>query len=322
MKSFLKLFPLLKKHKGKFLLFWIFLFVWVLILFPFSDLSDLVSSKISEMTQNQLFVQFAKLRISIFPTPGIQFGNFSADHASIGTIEADELTVAPSIFSAFSKTPGGTVIAKGIFKGDIEVTMKSGTKAEGGNNPRQRIEVSAKHLNLQDLKDLGQLPLAMKGNIDIETTAQTDLTFQDQPDADFLIKADHFELPSQTVNTQQAGPINIPDIRMGTLEIKGKLSGGKLILEDGKIGKEGDDIFGSIKGDIGLLLQNQNGIRPNMGAYSFTVDLTIKSSLEEKLSLFLGLISQFKTAVTGAGRYQLKLSGMSPNAPPSFNPIR
>lgn len=310
----------LKNNLKKIGLFFVAILVWILILFPFSDLSDMVNAKISEYTQNQLFVQFSKLRITLLPSPGIEFGNFSADHASFGSISADELTVAPSLFSLITKSPAGTVIAKGIFKGDIEVTLKSGSKTEGGN-PRQKIEVSAKHLNLQDLKDLGQLPIAMKGNLDLETTAQADLTFQDQPDADIFIKADKFELPSQAINTQM-GPINIPDLRMSSLEIKGKLASGKLIIEDGKIGAEGDELRGTIKGDLALQILNQGGIRTNMGPYSFNVDLMIKSSLEEKLSLFLGLISQFKTVVGDSGHYQFKLSGMNTMAPPSFSPAR
>jgi type II secretion system protein N len=320
MNFIIKLFTALGKNKNRILLFFGALVIWLLVLFPFSDLSDMVSTKISELTQNQLFIQFSKLRISLLPSPGIQFGNFNADHASFGSISVDELTVAPSLFSVFSKTPSGTVIANGIFKGDIEVTLKSGTKTEGGN-ARQKIEISAKHLNLQDLKDLGQLPFAMKGNLDLETTAQADLTFQEQPEADILIKAEKFELPSQAINTQM-GPINIPDLRMSTLEIKGKLSSGKLVIEEGKIGADGDDLRGIIKGDLALQIQNQNGIRPNLGPYSLTVDLTVKANLEDKLSLFLGLISQFKTTQGDTGRYQFKLSGMNSFSPPSFAPVR
>jgi type II secretion system protein N len=304
----------------KALLFFVTLIIWVIVIFPYSDLSDTLSTKISEWTQNQLFVQFSKLRISLLPSPGIEFGNFSADYGNLGNISADELTVAPSILSFITKKPAGTVIAKGIFKGDIEVTMKSGSKTEGGN-PRQLIEVSAQHLNLQDLKDIGQLPIIMKGNLDLVTKVQADLTFQEQPDADVLIKADKFELPSQAINTQM-GPINIPDIKMGSLQIKGKLSSGKLIIDEGKIGSSTDDVHGDIKGDVSLQLMNQGGLQTNIGSYSLSVDLTIKSSLEEKLTLFLGLISQFKTALADAGRYQFKVSGMGTYNPPSFAPIR
>ena len=125
--------------------------------------------------------------------------------------------------------------------------------------------------------------MMIKGQMDLQTQLIADLTFTEQPEADITIHAEKFELPAQTFNSMM-GPINIPDLRLSSLDLKGKLVNGRLTFEDGRIGHEGDDIHGSIKGGIAMVMRSQGS--PQMGPYSFDVDLLIKSGFgEEKLEL-------------------------------------
>jgi type II secretion system protein N len=294
------------------------LVVWAVVLFPFGDLSDLISDKVATLTQNQVFMQFSRLRISIWPL-GLKFADITVDTPMTGPLSAQELTVSPSPASLFSKIPAGTLAAHGLFHGDVDVSVRPGSKSEAGND-RQMIEVHAAHLSLQDLKDVAQLPVIVKGQLNVDASALADLTFGEQPESDILIKAEKFELPSQTVNSAM-GPINIPDLKMSSIELKGHLSSGKLIIEEGHIGREGDEMRGEIKGDVGFLIRNQGTPQPQIGSYNLDVDLTIKSNLEERLNLFLVAVSQFKTTVGDSSRYRFHLSAQNPSFPPSMTAL-
>jgi len=99
------------------------------------------------------------------------------------------------------------------------------------------------------------------------------------------------------------------------------MNAGKLVIDDGRLGQDGDEIHGTIKGDLILNLRNQGGFQPQLGAYSLDIDLTIKSALEDHLSLFLVAVSQFKTPSGDSSRYKFKLSGMNSLAPPSMSAL-
>ena len=305
-------------NKKQVLVFIMALFVWAIIIFPFEDLTDFLGTKIAEFSQNQLFVRISSMKISAWP-PGIKFSDVNVDTLSTGTLTAEELTVSPSPLSFFGGIPSGGVSAHGFLHGDIDISLRSGSRSENGN-PRQKLEVHAAHLNLQDLHDAVHLPLALKGQVDIDGNALADLTFADQPEADIVIKAEKFELPSQTINTPM-GPINIPDMKMSSIELRGHMAAGKIIIEDGFIGKEGDEIHGTIKGDIMLNLQNRNGFQAQTGAYNLDIDLMIKSNLEDRLNLFLVAVSQFKTVAGDSSHYKFKVSGLNSFGVPSISAL-
>ncbi len=318
MKFIFKFFALLKKNLSLIFVFIISVIGWAFFIFPFGDLSDLVGTKVAAFTQNQFFLQFSNIQLSVFP-PGIKFHDMSVDTTMTGTIDAKELTISPSPASLFSKVPAGNISARGLFRGDVDISLKPGTKSDTGIE-RQKIEIHAVHLSLQDLRELGQIPLTMKGQLNVDGSVLTDLALAEQPEADLLIKAEKFEFPSQTVNTMM-GPINLPDLKVSALELKGHLSAGKLVIEEGNIGRENDELRGTIKGNLALNILNQGGIQTQMGAYSFDVDLTIKSTLEDRLSLFLVAISQFKSSVGDSSRYKFKVTGLNAFTPPSMSAL-
>ena len=76
-----------------------------------------------------------------------------------------------------------------------------------------------------------------------------DLTFAEQPDLDLVVKVNRFEMPPSNVNTQM-GPISVPEMKLSNVELKGKLSAGRFVIENAKIGNPGDDLQGTLKGSI------------------------------------------------------------------------
>jgi len=318
MSQLFNLLRMLGQNKGKILLLLVSVLIWLVVLFPFSDLSDFMAEKIATMTNNQIFLHFSNLQISWWPL-GLEFGDISVDTPATGTLTAQEVIVSPSPAALFSRVPLGTVNAQGFCHGNLEISIKSGKKSEAGVD-RQRIEIKAEHLNLQDLRDVGQLQMALKGQLDLQGTMLVDFSLGEQPEGDVLIQVEKFEIPAQTFNSLM-GPINIPDLRLNTVELKGHINAGHLNIEEGRVGHDGDEVRGSIKGGIAVVLNPPTGFQPQLGPYSFDLDLTIKTALEERLNLFLVAVSQFKTSVGDSSRYRFRLSAQNPNFPPSMSAL-
>lgn len=295
--------------------------VFLLVLFPMNDLGDLVSSQVTRLSGNKVFLQFEELKMSIFPSPGMKVEQVFVEAQGVPGVSAQEIRFTPSIGGLIAQKPYGSVSAKGLFKGDVQINVKSGTRTETGVE-RQKVEISAKKLNLQDLREVARLPVMMRGKLDLESVALIDLSFSEQPDMDVNLNISQFELPPSNVMTPM-GPLTLPDLKLSTVELKGRLVGGKLIIETGQIGKEGDELRGSITGNMDVTMTNNSGaISPVLGGYTFNVNLRAKRNFQDRAALFLSFIDAYKTAIPEGAEYKFKISAASTLVPPSIGTAR
>jgi type II secretion system protein N len=321
MEIILKLFSLLKNNKGKIFVMFFSSLVFVFLLFPFDDLSDLISTQVAKLTNNALYVQFEKLKMSLIPTPGVQMKQVHIESLTTPTLSASELTITPSVTGLIQQKPYGNISAKGFLKGDVVLNMGKGTRSDNGVE-RQRIDVSAKKVSLHDLRELANLPVHLKGQLNLQSSALADLTFQEQPDVELDLIVQQFELPPSNINTPM-GPLTLPDFKLTSLELKGRLAAGRFIIETGTIGKPGDEIQGTIKGNINLNIQNRGGnFAHQIGAYSFDIDLQAKKSFQDRAALFLTFIDNFKTPTTDGAQYKFKVSANNTFSPPNIDASR
>ncbi len=316
-----KLFGFAFAQKWKFVLTFFSTLVFLFLLFPFSDLGDLVASQVSKLTNKQIFVQFEKMHLSILPQPGVGVENINFAALGFPPLRADSVVVTPSVSSLISQKPAGSIAARGFMNGSLDASFRPTTKSENGVE-RHKVTLEAKKISLSELKDLANLPVRLTGSLNLDATATADLAFQEQPDVELTLSIDRFEMPISTVQTMM-GPIALPEIKLANVQLKGRLSAGRLLIQQGSIGKETDELNGNIKGDVGLQLINQNGaIFPMIGSYNLEVTLITRKAFEDKAALFLNFIDPYKTPVAGGSRFAFRLTGSSLGAPPNMSALR
>ncbi len=295
--------------------------IFLFVLFPFDDLGDLVSTQVSKFSGNSVYMQFDRLRMSLFPTPGVDLHKVYVETLHTPALSAEEITITPSISGMIQQKPYGHVSAKGLLKGDVEINLGKGTRSEG-NVERHKLEISAKKVSLTDIREIANLPVMLKGKIDLESTALADLTFQEQPEVEMHITIREFELPPASVNTMM-GPLTLPDLKLSTIELKGRLAAGRFIIETGTIGKSSDDLYGTITGNLGMNVSNAGGsISPQVGDYTFNVDLKARKSFQDRATLFLTFIDSYKTPTAEGAQYKFKVTSTSPGMPPNITAPR
>jgi type II secretion system protein N len=321
MEYVIRFFRLLNANKGKLVLMIFSALVFIFILFPFDDLSDLISTQVANMSGNSVYLQFEKLKMSLFPTPGVQMDQVYIESMRTPALTAQELTITPSVSGMIQQKPYGHVSAKGFLKGDVDINVGKGQRSDNGVE-RQKLEISAQKISLHDVRELANLPVQLKGQMNLQTTALADLTFQEQPDVDVDLTINQFELPPSNVNTPM-GPLTLPDLKLSTVELKGRLAAGRFIIETGTIGKPTDELYGTIKGNIGLTFLNRGGaIGQDIGAYSFDIDLRARKSFQDRAALFLTFIDGFKTPMSDGAQYKFRVSAVNPMMPPSIGNAR
>lgn len=330
-------FRFLKNNIGKFALGLFLTVTFLFILFPFSDLNDLISSEVSKATHNAAFVQFDDMHINPV-TATITLDQISIETPQFSNaLTATELSFTPSISSLVLRKPGGSVSAKGFLKGDFKISLSPGgsTAAKGdaakstenGQIEKFNFDISAQNISVKDLKDLFSISLPLKGQLNIAAEGITDLAMMEQPEGEITLTIHKFELPSSTVPIGAFGPLNLPEVRLGQIELKGKLSSGKLVIETGKLGTPKDDMYADIKGDVGLTLSNINGqIIPMIGAYNLLLDMKFTPSMRARASFFMtlldGFVGSFKKEEAGGGvQYKFRMQGAAIGLQPQFGPL-
>jgi type II secretion system protein N len=321
MNGIIKGIRFLFAHKWKIILTTWFALIFIFILFPFNDLNDLISAQISKLTQNKVFVQFEEMHLNPFG-PKISLNKMYVETGTMPAITSDEVSISPSLLSLVSKQPEGTVTATGFLKGDLEIHLKSGPKTESGLS-RSKLEIQAKNLSLKDIREIAQIPIALRGSLNLTGTALADLTLTEQPEADLNLSIQKFEMPSGSVNLTDMGRVNLPEVKFANVELKGKLANGKFVIESGKLGTNKDELYGDIKGDLNITFQNLNGqITPFIGGYN--IDLNLKASIgfKERAKFFLTFLDGYKTDMSDGTQYKFKIQAAAAGMPPQFTPLR
>jgi type II secretion system protein N len=293
--------------------------LFFLLLFPTGDLGDFVSTKVSEVTQNQVFLQFSEFGLNLLP-PALKFSEVFVETPFFPAVTTESLNISPSISAMISRKPYGSITANGLFKGEVNISVKKGTPTEASPE-RQRLVLNAEKLDLKSLRDTFILPLAINGKLDLDADLQADLEGKEQPEMDLLLIIEEFNLPTATVSTMM-GPLTLPEIKLVKVEIKGRLANGSLIIEQGDIGVAKDELSGKIKGNWAMAINAAQGFTPSLGAYDLDIDLTAKKSFQNKAGLFLGLLDTYKSAAGDGARYHFKVSASSLDSPPNITAAR
>ncbi len=321
MEAIKVVFQIIKNNLGRFFVALVAALVFIFLLFPFDDLGDLVSTQVAQLSGNAVYVQFERLKMSLFPQPGVQLNQVYVESIHTPGLSAQEIVITPSISGLIQQKPYGHISAKGLLKGNVDVRVNKGSRSDSGVE-RQKLEITAQKVSLSDIRELANLPVMLKGRVDLQTTALADLSFQEQPDVEVNMTVSQFELPPASVNTPM-GPLTLPDLKLSTVELRGRLAGGQFVIENGTIGKPTDELYGTITGSMGLTLANHGGaVSPQMGTYSISVNLHAKRSFQDRATLFLTFIDGYKTPTADGAQYKFKVTSAAPGLPPNITAVQ
>src|SRR3954471_23117121 len=93
-----------RHHKLKVVCGLLSFLVFLFLLFPFSDLSDLVSAQIAEATQGQVYIQFEKMGLGLIPRPSVSLKDTTiiTRQLPIQDLHVGRFSFSPSLFELIS----------------------------------------------------------------------------------------------------------------------------------------------------------------------------------------------------------------------------
>lgn len=316
----------------------LFFFTWF---FPFSDLSDLVTSAVAKGTGNQIYLQFESIDLSLLPAPAVSAKNISVETPALPPLAAKWMKFSPSWISilmnvwTLKKAGGGdaeaaaklttrlgaNISAEGLLGADAELKLRPGSTSEQGSE-RSKVSLFVEKLNLSEFQKWSDLSMKMQGQASLDTTVQFTPGFVEQPEGEVDLRVSKFYLPASTLMVPYEGavmPVNLPTLTLANVVLRGRLVGGKFTIEEGQFGQAKDSIYGRIKGNIALRIQaNGPQIQPQFGAYNFTVDLNTTKAVEKEIGFAFLLFDSAKTPTPSGSHYLFNASGQGFGPPPSI----
>ncbi len=296
-KIFYPITSLFKFHKLKVLGVIAFALLFAVLIFPYDDLADLATTKVSQITNNQVYLQFDTLDLSLVP-PGVAMGSVSVETPTLPGIKAEHLEISPWLSGLILGKQGGSVDATGLFGGAIAADLHEGDKGKGGERVKN-IGVTLAGVKLPQLaKFLNEgnfAQLLLQGTLGGNTQLAVDPLFDVQPNGDVNLKIESFALPGQTLRVAMSPgaapmPLALPEVKLGNTNLKAKMSDGSLKIEDLSFGND-QTLAGKITGQLGVTFRRSNaGVQPVVGAYDLRVNLRLPKAFvaaNEKAGLSL-----------------------------------
>lgn len=321
MNAIVIFFRLVLRHKLKILLTFLLSVFFFIFLFPLSDLNDYISAQVSKLTGNAVFLQFDQMHLQPLKA-AVRFEKVYLESPVVSSLTSDEVSISPSLPALLARQPGGTVTAKGFLNGEVELSLTPGPASAAGAS-RSKINLTATKINLKSVREVAGLSLPIKGELNLTGQVLADMTLTEQPELDLSVTINRFELPTSSLSLQDLGLINLPEIKLSKVELKGRLSGGKFQIENGKLGTQKDDFYGDIKGDMNISFQNMAGqIVPIFGAYDISLDLRASPAFQEKAKFFLSFLDGYKSESAQGTQYKFKVQSAAQGMPPQFAPLR
>lgn len=299
-------------QKGKIGLALLAALVFLVFLFPYKDLSNLVTSTLAK--NYQVYLQFDDMSVGVIPPLTLSMDRVKVQAGRSQAFSADHLVISPSLTGLITMSPGGSADAKGMFGGDAAVALKNtNNDPEAGIN-EWSFDIDASNIDISQTQDLITLPVQLDGRLSAKANGLADLNFKEQPNIDFTLSGKGLRLPPATIEHPQMGPVNVPGFDWASLEIKGRVVGGKLIIEEGRLGAPTDALSARFKGQISMQLTSVRGsVVPRFGAYELRLELLATPAAQQEaiVRTLLGFFDKYKRPASNGSKYLMKVSGRS-----------
>ena len=278
---------ILRFHKLKVLATGGFVSLFLVLLFPYDDLGNLMTTKIYDGSGQQLYVHADELELSLLPLPGIQANRVAIEPGARGarfnSLNFDELEIRPLLSALLSLRPGAAVDATGVFGGNLSVSAKTSNTffaAEPG-------VIDIGHFLLEDVSLASLLNymmpaagLKLAGKLFAESTGlRFDPTNKEPMSGDLALLVEGVALPTE-IPIPGFGSINIPPIKIQKADFRTQLGKNKLRINNGTFGVEKDPLSGRILGEIDVR-QTPQGIVA--GAFNLCIELNVNQEFYNNL---------------------------------------
>ncbi|MDE0151194.1 MAG: hypothetical protein OXK80_01690 [Bdellovibrionales bacterium] len=304
------IFAFLFPSKKIFLLNLLLLIFMVLILFPYNDVIQKLTLKLSEISTD-VHLQYDSHSLGIFPPRLILKKAELITPWTNGSAVFDRLTIYPTYLSLITFTPGIKATAR-IGKSKLKIILKTSFSSEGKNPPPLQIRAESQDFEIQHFQLFSPFFKGAKGLVDffmdLKMNMRTNII-----KGSIQLRAKDIFFNSYSFS-QSIGTWTLPQLQWKSLEGKASLHNGRLDVQTIRIGEINDPLHLESKGFVNLKF----GTLQLMREYNLELNLILDEQMKNQfffLDLFLSNVEekigtdryQYKAKITGRSSYPPKI---------------
>ena len=300
------LFP----SKKIFLLNLLLLFLMVLILFPYNDVIQKLTYKLSKISTST-HLQYDSHSLGFFPPRLILKKAELITPWTTGPAVFDQLTIYPTYLSLITFNPGMKITAR-IGKSKLKIILKTSFSSQNKNPSPVQIRAESQGFEIKHFQLLSPFFKGSKGLIDFFTDLKMN-TRTNVINGSMQMQAKDIFFNSYSFS-QSIGTWTLPQLQWKSLEGKASLNNGRLNVQTIRIGEMNDPLYLQSKGFVNLKFGALQLIRE----YNLELNLMLDEEMKNQfffLDLFLSNVEekigknryQYKAKVTGRSSYPPKI---------------
>lgn len=285
--------------------------IFTVAMFPYSELSNLVTSQVAKLSANQVILQFKDMGFQFIPSLGLDFQEVKVKGSMLPELSMESLNLSPSISGLLAFKPGVRIGATGLYGGDLLVNTK-GDEENSKGVLKHAIDIEASKILIGSILKEVNIPIKVNGELNLDLNGVIDPSFADEPDLNLDFNISPFKLSGGNINTGVMGDISLPPLNLKKATFKGNLKANKLRISSFQIGSTQEAVQISLKGNLDLRFQpGPAGPRARPGAYELEIEINAGPEFEKDFGLYLGFLEQYKRPSGNRNIYSMKLSGLN-----------
>ena len=300
----------------------LFLGCYVLFFLMVFNYQDLETEITKVASQQGAYLQFNDLSLGLFPTPSVQLKDLVVTLRQTPEIQMDEVVARPHIPSFLAFKQGVSTDIKGFLGANIEAQLKQ-TGVTEDNQPLFAFEADVSGLNIEEALSTFaptlRLPLIASGQINAVLKGSSPQQMDRNTESEFSLTSNNVNLKNIVLDTP-LGPLQMPDVKLSQLNLVGRLVNQELIIEESRIGGDGDLVRARIKGQVPVDFGRRG---PQLAGYNLKVEVRLSSQgvneIKARVGDVFGLLQPSQTAGGSAPTYTLNLQSSSMYRPPRIN---
>lgn len=285
--------------------------VFFVLLFPYDDLGNLLTTTIYNGSGQQVYVHAQDLELGVLPVPGIQANDVNIEPGARGTpftpLHFDSLSIRPMLMALLTLRGGASLEASGLFGGVASLSAK--TVSTLFSAQQGAFEIT--DLALQDLSISSILAYAIGANPSFKiggrvnaasSSLRIDPTSKEPLAGDLGLTLENVVLPT-TIPIPNFGEFqDMPQVKIQKADFRTQLANNKLRITQGNLGvADRDPISGRILGEVDIRPGPGGGFVP--GQFNICVEINVTQSFYDALAKRLGsAIDLIKSGTEGFRR--------------------
>ncbi len=287
------LFP----SKKVFLLNFLGFILLIIILFPYNDVVQKLTFKLSEVSSD-MQLQYHSHSLGFFPPRLILKKAELITPWTTSSAVFDQLTISPAYLSLITFKPGMKIIIH-MGESKMKILLKTSTSSQDQKFPPVQIRAESKGFETKHFQLLSPFFNNSKGIVDFFLDLKINMQIN-SVNGSIQIRAKDIVFDSYSFS-QSIGTWTLPQLQWKSLEGKASLDNGRLNIQTMRIGEINDPLYIQSKGFVNLKF----GTLQLMREYSIELDLMLDEKMKNQF-FFLDLFLSNVEEKIGKDRYQYK----------------